>query len=233
MKTATISSAAVPSLSAEAYTIVRERILSGQLRLGETVSRRKLARELGMSFLPASEAMIRLEFEGLLESRPRAGTRVRVPSVDDVRGHFVVREALEVQAARLCAREATASEKAALLRLAIRVDTLAQRGASATYVTVHQQLHRRIADLTRCQSLCQALEHLHALNSMWICAGGASAEEDGGRRHQDLVVAIMSGDCRRAEETVRAHVRFGLDHALAALHPYFTTRRLTSVFSRT
>ena len=48
-----------------------------------------------MSFLPVSEALLRLEFEGLLESRPRAGTRVRIPSPDDVRGHYLVRETLE------------------------------------------------------------------------------------------------------------------------------------------
>ena len=52
-----------------------------------------------MSFLPVSEALLRLEIEGLLESRPRAGTRVRIPSPEDVQGHYVVREALEVQAA--------------------------------------------------------------------------------------------------------------------------------------
>ena len=48
-------------------------------------------------------ALLGLESEGLLESRPRAGTRVRIPSPEDVRGHYVVREALEVQAAKLTA----------------------------------------------------------------------------------------------------------------------------------
>ena len=56
-----------------------------------------------------SEALLRLEFEGLLESRPRAGTRVRIPSPEDVKGHYVVREALEVQAAMRFARAATAA----------------------------------------------------------------------------------------------------------------------------
>src|SRR5262245_18632605 len=95
------------SLANEAYGIVRERILRGELVLGQVVSRRKLAAELGMSFLPVSEALLRLEFEGLLESRPRAGTRVRIPTPQDVQGHYVVREALEVQAAMLFSTVAT------------------------------------------------------------------------------------------------------------------------------
>src|ERR671923_2936 len=88
-------SAAPASLAAEAYDFVKHRILRGELPMGQVISRRKIAAELGMSFLPVSEALLRLEFEGLLESRPRAGTRVRIPSPDDVNGHYVVREALE------------------------------------------------------------------------------------------------------------------------------------------
>ena len=86
-------SAAPASLATEAYEFVKHRILHGELPMGQVISRRKIAAELGMSFLPVSEALLRLEFEGLLESRPRAGTRVRIPSRDDVRGHYIVREA--------------------------------------------------------------------------------------------------------------------------------------------
>ena len=64
-----------------------------------------------MSFLPVTEALLRLEFEGLLESRPRAGTRVRIPSSQDVEGNYVVRQALETQAAILCSQMATAAER--------------------------------------------------------------------------------------------------------------------------
>ena len=99
------------TLSSEAYESVRRRILQGELPLGEAVSRRRIAAELGMSFLPVSEALMRLELEGLLESRPRAGTRVRIPSRDDVQGHYIVREALEAQAARLFAKLATPRER--------------------------------------------------------------------------------------------------------------------------
>src|SRR6266542_7004479 len=112
------SSAETASLAAEAYSVVRQRIARGELVLGQAISRRRLAAELGMSFLPVTEALLRLEFEGLLESRPRAGTRVRIPTKNDVRGHYVVREALEVKAAVLFAEAATASERLELQKLA-------------------------------------------------------------------------------------------------------------------
>src|SRR5579862_6055918 len=109
-------------LADEAYVVVRERILRGELSAGQVISRRKIAAELGMSFLPVSEALLRLEHDGLLESRPRAGTRVRVPTRADVEGHYTVREALEVQAAILFAEKATREDRAELLKLAARVD---------------------------------------------------------------------------------------------------------------
>src|SRR5438874_13772936 len=110
---------AVPvSLATEAYELVKQRILRGELPMGQVISRRKIAAELGMSFLPVSEALLRLEFEALLERRPRAGTRVRIPSRQDVPGHYVVREALEVQAAMLFAAVATAEDRSELMKLA-------------------------------------------------------------------------------------------------------------------
>ena len=68
------------SLSDRAYGAIREEILRGQLRPGTPLSRRRLAQELGMSVLPVTDALRRLEVDGLVESRARAGTRVRVPS---------------------------------------------------------------------------------------------------------------------------------------------------------
>jgi len=156
------------SLAAEAYTIVRRRILCGQIGLGEVVSRRKLAAELGMSFLPITEALLRLEFEGLLESRPRAGTRVRIPSYADVLGHYVVREALETQAARLFSLMATPAERAALLKLAAQVDACVMSD-QVLFMGLHEQLHCRIANCAHTPALSEAIKATHALASTWFC----------------------------------------------------------------
>src|ERR1700738_4123494 len=163
--------AETPSLAAEAYNVVRQRILRGELVLGQAISRRKLAVELGMSFLPVSEALLRLEHEGLLESRPRAGTRVRVPTREDVMGHYVVREALEVQAAMLFAAVATPDKRSALLKLAARVDALSVQsdGNRFVYLSLHEKLHRRIAESARCPALCDAIDQTSALASTWLC----------------------------------------------------------------
>ena len=210
------------SLAAEAYLIVRQRILSGQLPIGRPISRRRLATELGMSLLPVSEAMLRLEFEGLLESRPRAGTRVRIPTQDDVRGNYVVREALESQAARLFAEAATEEEMTELKKLAVRVDTLGTQPESRlVYLTLHEKFHRRIADCARCIALSEAIEKTHALSSTWLCNGHRATPDMAPHRHQDLMAIIARRDAAAAAEAMREHVHSSMNRALERLKPYF------------
>ena len=220
-------SAEPSSLASEAYSVVRQRILRGDIVLGQVISRRKLAAELSMSFLPVSEALLRLEIEGLLESRPRAGTRVRIPSPEDVQGHYVVREALEVQAAMRFTRVATPGERAELKKLAVRVDQLSIQLDRPLYQTVHQKLHARIAQCARCPALLDAIEKTHALASIWFCVMRQPRPDDPPTRHQELAEAVGSGDPVRAADEVRSHLAVGMEHAMEVLQPYFRLRKAT------
>jgi len=223
------------SLAAEAYLLVRERILRGELPIGKVISRRKLAHELGVSLLPVSEAFQRLEFEGLLESRARAGTRVRVPTEQDVRGHYVVREALEVESARLFAEAATSRERAELRRLASRVDHLSAQpgGDRFVYLSLHEKLHRRIAECARCPALSEAIEKNHVMASTWLCVPRSAPPDKPPRRHQDLIEVLISKDAHAAGEAMREHVLRGLHNTLQRLEPYFEIAEFNGkVFAR-
>jgi len=220
-------SAEQSSLASEAYTVVRQRILRGDIALGQVISRRKLAAELSMSFLPVSEALLRLEIEGLLESRPRAGTRVRIPSPEDVQGHYVVREALEVQAAMRFTRVGTPGERTELKKLAMRVDQLSTQMDRPLYLTMHQKLHARIAQCARCPALLDAIEKTHALASIWFCVMRKPKTDDSPTRHQELAEAVCGGDPNRAAEEVRRHLAVGMEHSMEVLEPYFRLRKAT------
>ena len=212
------------SLAGEAYLILRQRILRGELVIGQAVSRRKISSELGMSLLPISDALRRLEFEGLLETKPRAGTRVKIPTPDGVRGHYLVREALEVQAARLFTENALPEEKSELTRLAVRVDTLGQspNADRVLYLTLHEQLHNRIAECARCAPLNEAIEKTHALALTWLCVGRPAVENGTPRRgHQDLMEALSRGKRSVAAEAMSDHITSSMERTLARLEPYF------------
>jgi DNA-binding GntR family transcriptional regulator len=223
------------SLSATAYTIIRNRILRGQLAMGEAISRRKIGAELGMSLLPVMEALLRLEVEGLLESRPRAGTRVRIPTEEDVLGHFSIREALETQAAKLFVKEATQRERAAMLKLAVRVDE-SYSSDQVKFVGLHQKFHHRVVECTHCPALLQAVEITQALWSTWLCAlvPRLPIHSLGGRDHQELMSVLVHGTPEAGAEKMAAHVRLGLRQVMDGLEPYFRLRKkVGKTYSRT
>jgi DNA-binding GntR family transcriptional regulator len=206
------------SLADAAYLAIRDEILRGQLRPGTPLSRRRLAKQLGMSVLPVSDALRRLEEDGLVESRARAGTRVRVPNETDVRELYELREALESQSARLCAERATPAERRELRGLAEEVDVLFSRLATnsenqAFRFEVHSrhvQFHLRIAEYAGSQLLKQMIERKHVLILNWLfdVTGRRTALPPG--FHSKLADALVSGDAQKADAMMRAHVRYGL-----------------------
>lgn len=222
-----IAPEAAPTLAGEVYVNVRRRILDGDLRPGQPISRRTVAAEMRTGLIPVAEALNRLEFEGLLESRPRVGTRVRIPSREDVKGHYIVREALEVQAAMLVATVATAHDLYKLKQFAERVDALRAQNDNLLYALAHQGFHRRIAEYGRCQSLCDALEQTHVFATLWLAQIRRPSPDDSPACHRQLVEALSSGDPAVAGDAVRRHVALGLERTMEALEPYFRLSTMT------
>jgi GntR family transcriptional regulator, rspAB operon transcriptional repressor len=206
------------SLADGAYQSIRDEILRGHLRPGTPLSRRRLARQLGMSVLPVSDALRRLEEDGLVESRARAGTRVRVPSETDVRELYELREALESQTARLFAQRSTPVQRRDLQRMAEHVDVLFSRLATngddqAFRFEVHShhvELHMHIAEHAGSRLLTQMIERKHVLILNWLydVTGRRTALPPG--FHAKLAGALTSGDPDHADAVMRAHVRYGL-----------------------
>jgi len=214
-------------LAAEAYATVRERIIRGELAIGEVISRRKLAAELGMSFLPVTEALIRLENEGLLESRPRAGTRVKVPTRQDVEGHYIVREALEVQAAMLFVERAEREERSEALKLAKRVDALSVQpnGDRVVYAALHEKLHRFVNDCARCPALADAINIMYAAAATWLCATRPIPHGNSAIEHQELIKILNNETPARAGEAMREHIRHSMECSLRRLELFFRIQK--------
>jgi GntR family transcriptional regulator, rspAB operon transcriptional repressor len=213
------------SLAARAYQQIRDEILRGDLSIGDVLSRRKLADRLNMSFLPITEALQRLEVEGLVESRPRIGTRVRIPTEQDIRNNYVIREALESQAARLCAEQMTEDEKKQLLISAKHLDRLhrvsGRESEDSRFMfsvhTYHMQFHMRIAELAHCPGLTTAIEKAQVLVFNWLYDTAANNNMTPLRFHSNLAEALCSGDPLVADSAMREHIRYGLDQVLAGL----------------
>ncbi len=207
-----------PSLAQLAYERIRERILKGDYPPGAALSRRKLAEELGMSLLPISEALQRLEAAGLIETRPRAGTRVRIPPKQEVLERYLLREALESQAARLFAANASAKEREDLIRAGEQLDKLyaicdegdAEPEFLYSVRLKHVKFHLKIAEGGRCELLRSAIEREQDLMYNWLSDRVAQIRPLPAGYHGKLAEAVASDDILRADEAAREHIRYAM-----------------------
>jgi len=228
-----------PSLWNKAYYQIRERILRGELSPGEALSARRLAEEFGMSLLPISQAFRQLENDRLVESRPRAGTRVRIPQTEEIRGRCIVREALEAQSARLCSMNATMKERMELMRQAEQLDTLYDRfgrggDSDMQYAvhTLHFELHMRIAEYGRCSELKEAIEMNQVLIYNWFFDVATNRRILPPGFHARLLEIVTGTDPIAADEAMRKHVQYGvtasIDHLIPATPNDWRQRRTQS-----
>jgi DNA-binding GntR family transcriptional regulator len=215
------------SLSEHAYQSIRRLILRGALPPGSSIPRRQLAAKLGVSFLPVSEALQRLEHEGLVESIPRIGTRVKVPTLQDVRGNYVIREALESQSARLYAEKASADERREMVHRARKIDELQPDFELDLFdfFSLHDRFHHRIAECAGCPGLCVALEKTNTLLHTWQYAALADFREMPAHYHEDLIAVLNDGDPEAADRAMRAHVRHGMDEVMRRMADYLDRLR--------
>ncbi|AOR80083.1 GntR family transcriptional regulator [Novosphingobium resinovorum] len=97
----------------EAYAEVLGRLRLGLIAPGDRIVDKALAAELGMSRMPAREALLRLVHEGYLVGSTR-GFRLPTPSNADILEIFEIRKMLEPRAAAMAVVEMTPESLATL-----------------------------------------------------------------------------------------------------------------------
>ena len=213
----------------EAYSRIRDSILRGDIPLGSPISRRQLAVQFRMSLLPVSEALRRLELDGLVETERRAGTRVRIPTAEEVSEHITVREALEGQSARLFSEKATDEERQDLLKRAEHLDFLrdksqnisADKELSFAIHKYHSEFHVRIAEAARCGALRKLIEQNQVLILNWLYDVASDNERQPPHFHRELAQILVGNDPDASEKAMRAHVRAGREAVIQGIEARF------------
>lgn len=232
MSSTTSSAKSGTSLADRAHSSIRTLILKGTYPLGATLVRRDLAEQFGMSIVPVAEALARLEAEGLVENRPRVGTIVSVPTPAQIRGQWVVREALEVQAARLFVQKAGPEERERLWGMAEEFDLEHERLGGRPDIdpeTVfehrcrHMRLHLQIPESAGVPELRRAIELNQFVLFHWMhnqtLYGGSPMPN---RWHRDLADVLCRGTAEEAAAAMRGHVNDRLEVLMRNLEAFLT-----------
>ena len=133
-------------------------------------------------------------------------------SLDDVLGVLTVREALEVQGARMYCGALVRAERKELSRLAIEVD----RAAPSTLENwqLDLEFHRRLMQLTECRALLDAFDRV--VNLAWFHAANdlspPRSKKLDPHSHVKLLEVLVSDDPDGAEVAMRRHLTMRLLH---------------------
>lgn len=89
------------NVTASVTAVLRRAIVTLELKPGEILDKGAICERLGVSRFPVSEAMARLQAEGLVDIMPQRGTMVSRVKIADVVEFMLIRKALEGEAIRV------------------------------------------------------------------------------------------------------------------------------------
>jgi DNA-binding GntR family transcriptional regulator len=191
----------------QAYDHIVTQLLRRDLRPGDLLDRKQIAEDLGISLIPVSDAVQRLTLEGFLTTRRRQGTFVRPPSIEDVRGQFLLREALECQSARLYRGEKIRKTLPRLRKLARAADKAADAGRQLW--TEDFAFHQALVALTECDALVSCFERVVNLSLCHQTALISPMQQTTYDRHSELLDDLCDASVEEAESRIREHLRSG------------------------
>ena len=200
------------SLTSYVYNTFIERLLHNKILPGTLVDRQKLAAELGVSIAPVRDALIRLAFDGYVESFPRRGTIVKSINRDDVYGSAVLREAVECQAARIYCKILCSVDKTPFIEAAQRVDH-AFSETSDNFVlrwNYDVDFHTMLVTLSGCSALVELFKKIMRAGAFYqINTFLLQSDRQEKLSHTELLHNLCTDDPDKAEKIIRTHLKSG------------------------
>jgi Transcriptional regulators len=214
---------------------LRQAILEGALDDGETLRQADLATKFGVSRIPIREALLKLEREGLVETRPRRGTIVTALDANAFQEILEMRCALESLALKLAiprmqdedvdAADAILQQTAAALHAPALADDRSEE-FETRWGDVNWQFHRILYQPAAKPRLLDTIENLHLLFARHLRArlniiAPAHVAHDAGeaeknksewasvvQEHSELLDACRTRDVARAQAILERHIGF-------------------------
>lgn len=187
---------------------LREAILGAEFAPHQRLIEADISDRFGASRAAVRIALMNLAGEGLVERLPNRGARVRAITVAEAIEIVEVRTGLEGLAARKAAERLTDSEAAELRRLRDEIQLAVETADLPRYSSLHQEMDRRIREISGHAVATQLLERLraqsarHQFRLSFLPGRAASSASE----HIAIIDAILAGDADAAERATHAHL---------------------------
>jgi DNA-binding GntR family transcriptional regulator len=215
-------SARPEKLTEMVFSEIREAIVSRRLAPGDQLSEASVAAQLRVSKTPVREALLKLEYVGLIESGPWRGLRVVMPSGDAIRSAYEVRTAVEAQAVRILAERAEEEDLRRIQTAADECFRAAESYDREGFRDGDRRFHLGMADAIENPLLTRLIHD--AFDLTWTLRRRDVPDPDASlecaAQHLTVIEGILAGDPDLAEKAIRDHLRKVQGLVLAAYYAH-------------
>lgn len=193
-----------------AYELIKWRILTMQYPPGAFLIEKMLCDATGLGRSPVHQALHRLQYEGLVEIKPRRGIIVRSWSPQELEALLEARSTVEVAVVRLAAERASRAQVDALRARLDEGEALIEARDREGLMRLDRDFHVGLAEMTGNPMLVDLIRALHqrSLKLWFINASDDRRYRLVQKQHVDLLSAVARGNADRAEAALRAHFQF-------------------------
>lgn len=190
------------------YSRLKDDILFGRYRDRERLVQRQIAERLGVSRAPVRDAIRRLEAEGLVTESPRAGHSVADISKDELADLYLVREVLEVVAAKLAAKHATPAQVNAMTESLRQLEEAVGHEEPDRSYRLGSQFHELLAESSGNTVLQELLRNVwdRVLRYRIAATLIPGRAREGLSDHYEILERIEAKDADGAGEVMKRHI---------------------------
>lgn len=139
---------------------IRWMIFRGELRPGDKVPQDDIARALAVSRLPVREALLELDRDGLVRTKPHVGTFIAEFDDHVIEDHFEIIALIQAHAAELVVRSGDEQVLAELQKISDRMKTIEDPQALNDAAIEFQRVMNTGANSSRLRAVLRALGRL-------------------------------------------------------------------------
>jgi GntR family transcriptional regulator, rspAB operon transcriptional repressor len=195
------------SLRDRVYTQLKEQIVRGHISSSMVLTEISLAEQIGISRTPVREALHYLEKEGLIESLPKKGYRVRRISRSEIEEICEIRISLESLAIKWAIERISPSQIKALQNNIEAAEKEIAAGDVLSYLKLDALFHEMVAEASGSSKLSALIVSLR--NDM-VRTRIAGMTKDGIKRalngHRQILEAIVGKNTINGELVIRGHL---------------------------
>ncbi|MGI6697613.1 MAG: GntR family transcriptional regulator [Clostridiales bacterium] len=197
------------SLREKIFLKLRQDILDGKYKAGDSLVELKLAEEMGVSRTPVREAIRQLELEGLVYSIPNKGVFVEGITGQDIEDIYAIRECMEGLAARWAIERMDEQSLKELENLCELMEFYTGKGDLDRVGELNSKFHDLIFESTKSKPLKQILiDFQYYIGNIRLASlKSPGRAEQSLKEHKAIVEAFKDRDVERGERVLVEHIR--------------------------